>query len=461
MTYNMNKYQHMGWKALTMLFMMCLTFTGTTALTSCSSDEDPFFTVSENDDPRILNTDLADQTLDRLTKLNIEIKVTPIKYTTVTWLLDGVQIAEGTTIDQTLPIGVHVLKIVATTTVGKSTSRTLNITVTAAATDPAPAGSDIHETLVKQGTKATMHGSNISKVAKVIIGGTAVDAIYNEEDDYIEYTVPDLADGVYNLQLQDKEGNIFDVGTIELNHDPAYPVGGEVTLWTGTHAVDWGSIWADDGTITAKLKEMAKVGSILRLYCKRTADDYCQASPTVDWAHLCTGNVDHDGDGARGDTSFDGEATLEFVLTEKSMELLAAGNLQVVGHGFDLLKISIETPTETELWTGTHAVDWGTIWADDGTITAKLKEVAKVGSILRLYCKRTADDYCQASPTVDWAHLCTGNVDHDGDGARGDTSFDGEATLEFVLTEKSMELLAAGNLQVVGHGFDLLKITIE
>ena len=93
MTYNMNKYQHMGWKALTMLFMMCLTFTGTTALTSCSSDEDPFFTVSENDDPRILNTDLADQTLDRLTKLNIEIKVTPIKYTTVTWLLDGVQIA--------------------------------------------------------------------------------------------------------------------------------------------------------------------------------------------------------------------------------------------------------------------------------------------------------------------------------------------------------------------------------
>ena len=112
----------MGWKALTMLFMMCLTFTGTTAITSCSSDEDPFFTVSENDDPRILNTDLADQTLDRLTKLNIEIKVTPIKYTTVTWLLDGVQIAEGTTIDQTLPIGVHVLKIVATTTVGKSTS---------------------------------------------------------------------------------------------------------------------------------------------------------------------------------------------------------------------------------------------------------------------------------------------------------------------------------------------------
>ena len=214
--------------------------------------------------------------------------------------------------------------------------------MTPAATDPSPAASDIHETLVKQGTKATMHGSNMSKVAKVIIGGTAADATYNEEGDYIEYTVPELEDGVYTLQLQDQEGVVFDAGTIELNHDPAYPVGGEVTLWTGQHAVDWGTIWTDDGTITAKLKEVAKVGSILRLYCMRTADDYCQASPTVDWAHLCTGNVDNNGDGARGDKSFDGEATLEFVVTEKSFEVLNQGNLQVVGHGFDLLKITIE-----------------------------------------------------------------------------------------------------------------------
>lgn len=82
----------------------------------------PYFTVTENDDPRILNTDLSDKTLDRKTKLNIEIKVTPIQYTTVTWLLNDVLIAEGTVIDQTLPVGDHVLKIVATTTKGKTTS---------------------------------------------------------------------------------------------------------------------------------------------------------------------------------------------------------------------------------------------------------------------------------------------------------------------------------------------------
>ncbi len=84
-----------------------------------------------------MNTDLADQKLDRKTNLNLEIKVTPVHYTTVTWLLDDTQIAEGTTINQALPVGNHTLKIVATTTKGKSTSRTLNVVVTPAADDPA------------------------------------------------------------------------------------------------------------------------------------------------------------------------------------------------------------------------------------------------------------------------------------------------------------------------------------
>ena len=224
-----------------------------------------------------LNTDLADQTLDRLTKLNIEIKVTPIKYTTVTWLLDGVQIAEGTIIDQTLPMGVHVLKIVATTTVGKTTSRTLNITVTAAATDPAPAGSDIHETLVKQGTKATMHGSNISKVAKVIIGGTAVDATYNEEGDYIEYTVPELADGVYKLQLQDQEGNIFEAGEIELNTNPQYS--GEKVIYTGpSEKLAWGAIkWENEEYTNLGIKP----GMIITAYV--TADAGAEGAIATGW----------------------------------------------------------------------------------------------------------------------------------------------------------------------------------
>ncbi len=112
-------------KAWMMLLAMSFALAGTATLSSCSSDDDPYFTVSEDDDPRILNTDLADSKIDRKTNYKLEIKVTPVHYTTVTWLLDGTQIAEGNTIDQTLPLGDHELKIVATTTKNKTTSRHL------------------------------------------------------------------------------------------------------------------------------------------------------------------------------------------------------------------------------------------------------------------------------------------------------------------------------------------------
>jgi hypothetical protein len=59
---------------------------------------------------------------------------------------------------------------------------------------------------------------------------------------------------------------------------------------------------------------------------------------------------------------------------------------------------------------------------------------------------------------VDWADIIKGGKDD----ARGDVTINPEDTvIEFKLTEKSMELLSSGKLGVVGHGFDLLKITIQ
>ena len=140
------------------------------------------------------------------------------------------------------------------------------------------------------------------------------------------------------------------------------------------------------------------------------------------------------------------------------MELINSGNLQVVGHGFNVTKITIIQPSEEELWAGKHAIDWGTIWEDNGTVTSVLKGMAGVGSVLRLYVKRTADDYCIGCAAVGWADIVKGGVDPN----RGDVTINFEDTyVDFKFTEKSMELLNGGNLQVVGHGFDLLKITIQ
>ena len=186
----MNQYKGNVLKAMMMLFAMSFALAGSATLSSCSSDDDPFFTVSEDDNPRILNTDLADQKLDRKTKLNLEIKVTPVHYTTVTWLLDGTQIAEGTTIDQTLPIGNHELKIVATTTKGKSTSRTLKVTVTPAADDPA-LGTNAIELWVAPGAETTIHKcKNLGTVAKVMVGGKEVAFEVLEEGTALKLTAP-------------------------------------------------------------------------------------------------------------------------------------------------------------------------------------------------------------------------------------------------------------------------------
>ena len=447
MTYNMNKYQHMGWKALTMLFMMCLTFTGTTALTSCSSDEDPFFTVSENDDPRILNTDLADQTLDRLTKLNIEIKVTPIKYTTVTWLLDGVQIAEGTIIDQTLPMGVHVLKIVATTTVGKTTSRTLNITVTAAATDPAPAGSDIHETLVKQGTKATMHGSNISKVAKVIIGGTAVDATYNEEGDYIEYTVPELADGVYKLQLQDQEGNIFDAGEIELNTNPQYS--GEKVIYTGpSEKLAWSAIkWENEEYTNLGIKE----GMIITVYV--TADEGAEGAIATSWWNDINSGVKWDAEGGCKQSLPQGQSVMTYTVT--TTQYLEEQGFAVVGNGFVVEKITVESG-ETVIYEGpSDKLAWNAIkWEGEDFLSLGIE----VGTVITVYY--VADSGAEGAITTSWWNVINSGAKWDDTEAGCKQSLsEGEGKMEYEVT--TLEYLNEQGLGVVGNGYIVNKITIK
>ena len=165
----MKKYQQKGWKALTMLLAVCFVLAGMTALTACSSTEDPYYTVSEDDAPRILNTDLTDQTIDRKTPLNIEIKVTPMQYTTVTWLLNDVKIAEGFTINQLVPVGDYTLKILATTVKGKTTSRTIRVNVMPADDDPKLA-TDGKSRWLTIGTTKTIACENVTTISKLFIG---------------------------------------------------------------------------------------------------------------------------------------------------------------------------------------------------------------------------------------------------------------------------------------------------
>ena len=332
MNKTMKQYKGKVLKAMMMLLAVGFALAGTSTLSSCSSDDDPYFTVSEDDNPRILNTDLADSKIDRKTNYKLEIKVTPVHYTTVTWLLDGTQIYEGTTIDQTLPIGNHELKIVATTTKGKSTSRTLKVTVTPAADDPA-LGTNAIELWVAPGAETTIHKcKNLGTVTKVMVGGKEVAFEVLEEGTALKLTAPTgLENGDYDITLVDGNGVQFPCGTIKVTTEARPSM--ENTIWEGEFAVTWSTPFdALKDTFLSKVK----AGTILRVYVDGNGQG---TAATSWWNNILTGK----GDPERGDITVDGPATWKFELTDLSIQLLTEQNgLFIVGNGYTVKKVTIE-----------------------------------------------------------------------------------------------------------------------
>ena len=333
MNKTMKQYKGKVLKAMMMLLAVGFALAGTSTLSSCSSDDEPYFTASEDDNPRILNTDLADSQIDRKTNYKLEIKVTPAHYTTVTWLLDGKQIAEGNTIDQTLPLGDHELKIVATTTKGKSTSRTLKVTVTPAADDPA-LGTNASELWVAPGSETTIHNcKNLGTVDKVMVGGKEVAFKVLEEGKALKLTTPTgLENGDYDITLVDGEGNQFSGGTIKVTTEPRPSM--ETTLWEGEFVVTWSTPFeALKETFLSKVK----VGTILRVYVDGNGQG---TATTASWNNILTGKG---GDIERGDIMVDGPAKWEFKLTDLSIQLLKEQwGLILVGNGYTVKKVTIE-----------------------------------------------------------------------------------------------------------------------
>lgn len=332
MNKTMKQYKGKVLKAMMMLLAVGFALAGTSTLSSCSSDDEPYFTVSEDDDPRILNTDLADSKIDRKTNYKMEIKVTPVHYTTVTWLLDGNQIAEGNTIDQTLPLGDHELKIVATTTKGKTTSRTLKVTVTPAADDPA-LGTNASELWVAPGAETTIHKcKNLGTVTKVMVGGKEVAFEVLEEGTALKLTAPTgLENGDYDITLVDGSGVQFPCGTIKVTTEARPSM--ENTIWEGEFAVTWDTPFKDlKDTFLSKVK----AGTILRVYVDGKGQG---TAATAWWNNILTGK----GDPERGDFMVDGPATWKFELTDLSIQLLTEQNgFFLVGDGYTVKKVTIE-----------------------------------------------------------------------------------------------------------------------
>lgn len=238
------------------------------SLTGCKQEE-PFDTQSADDAPLILKPynesgtgsfsyDLSNPD----TPLFDSVTVTPSKYTTVNWYLDGELIFTGLKINMLLPAGSYALRIEAVTESGKSTHRDGSVTVHPYDTDPysaAPAAGR-H---AAPGMEVILEGQNMSKVDGIIISKDlfAKDVVANITPDAVGdasliFTMPAMADGRYFVRLKDSEGKTYGADAVEIHNGAVVLSGfdvfvpGEAWELIGVNLQDVASAKLDDITIT-------------------------------------------------------------------------------------------------------------------------------------------------------------------------------------------------------------------
>lgn len=334
-------------KKIYYLAILILLMTGNIALTSCSSDDAPFITANEDDEPRILDPYFPDWTngepgefknITRDVNLEAYVIVTPSEFTTVKWYIDDVEVAEGLNIDIPLIAGNYMLKVVATTTKGKSTSRTGRVVVRPCGGDPVP-GKDIYDLQVRPGSKAKLHGSNMDKVTKIVFGETEVPVTFVDkgEESYVEYEVPNLPLGTYKVKLIDAEGIVYGGGSIELSND--VPEIKENILWEGHHYVSWDLPDGDPNKtfnlITKEQFTSLSAGTKLLIhYTLEPSAEYHQMQLTTMWWTELPGT-------AKTDLTEDG--VMELAITQEMLNLVnEQDGFLCVGHGYYVDKITAE-----------------------------------------------------------------------------------------------------------------------
>lgn len=400
-------------------------------LAACTDDE-PFDTITPDDQPCILDPIFPDRTasgdlavyqsFNRDENLNIELIVTPSRYTTVTWLLDDEPVHTGTAIDMNLQTGTYVLRVEASTASGKSTYRECLIVVNPLEGDPWSAENGL-ERYVAPGLEAGFTGVNLDKVAGLLLGEVPVtDFSYDAAASAITYTVPaEIAAGIYRLTLLDSEGNRYGAN--------------KVTVLTGATVLAGASTAAPGGDITlsgVKLDEVASltIGDI-------TVDTFSEQSATT-LVFGCPQELVGGEEYTLTGTTRSGEAVLFGA---------ADGNLYP--------ETQILMTSEVVLWTGHFAVvNWGE--ANFEGVRYDLGG-ARVGSLLRIYFSLDPSaDYCKIRlVTGDWTRLM-GETDAD------DIVPTGDGLIEMEMTQERIDLINNNyGFMCVGHGYFVDKVTLE
>lgn len=401
-------------------------------LIACT-EETPFSTATENDDPRILDPLFPDRVngelpvvsnISRDANFSMTLTVTPADYTTVTWFIDGEEIQTGKEIDLALKAGTYHLKVTATTSIGKSTYREGLIQVNPLADDPWATEIGF-ERIITTGAKAQLYGNNLDKVNSIVIGGkTATDIAYTEngENSYIEYTVPEgLADGTYRIILVDNGGNEYGGNKVTVTSDALITAGSERTTAN--------SEWVMTGINLNQIESFTFGGQTVSSFIRQSETEIAFTCPSLE----------------------DDEYTLTGKTTsgKEVMFYTTAGNIT---------EQTVVVSSERVLWEGHHYVSWD-LPDDNPNKTFNLigKDVfasIKAGAVLSIYYSvNSADEYHQLRTTTGWWNDLPGTAV---------IEFQEDGVKQVQLTQEVLDKIQTEDgFLCIGHGYYVDRISVQ
>ena len=411
-----------------LLIMLAMSF----GLIACT-EETPFSTATENDDPRILDPLFPDRVngelpvvsnISRDANFSMTLTVTPADYTTVTWFIDGEEIQTGKEIDLALKAGTYHLKVTATTSIGKSTYREGLIQVNPLADDPWATEIGF-ERIITTGAKAQLYGNNLDKVNSIVIGGkTATDIAYTEngENSYIEYTVPEgLADGTYRIILVDNGGNEYGGNKVTVTSDALITAGSERTTAN--------SKWVMTGINLNQIESFTFGGQTVSSFIRQSETEIAFTCPSLE----------------------DGEYTLTGKTTsgKEVMFYTTTGNIT---------EQTVVVSSERVLWEGHHYVSWD-LPDDNPNKTFNLigKDVfasIKAGAVLSIYYSvNSADEYHQLRTTTGWWNDLPGTAV---------IEFQEDGVKQVQLTQEILDKIQTEDgFLCIGHGYYVDRISVQ
>ena len=403
-------------------------------LVGCKKEE-PFDTQSPDDAPLILKpyNESGTGSFTYLlatpdTPLYDSVTVTPSRYTTVNWYLEGQLIFTGLKINMCFPVGTYALMIEAVTEAGKRTERTGSVTVLPYATDPyaaAPAGG--HHLV--PGAEMSLSGVNLANVETILLTSdfnsqnvVCSVAPSAKDEATLTFTLPEVADGEYYLRLKDAEGKIYGSdkaqihnASVVLDGYAGFVIGQEWVL-TGAKLENVASVKVDDKVIT----DLAVTATTITL-----------VAPEVE----------------------EGEHTLSILNKDGSAVLFItdAGTLSEV-----TTTAKAAANVETVIWNGPVALDWN---ADLVKITTDEMAIVPEGSTILVYFDTPEAEYHAMRITTPWW-----GDDPDVDDIVKQFDVTGETpnpfTFEYDARRKAL-VDERGAMAIVGFGVTINKITFK